>query len=648
MSHDRATAFAFRRWPSILLLTTAATWSAGCATEQPSTAPYIAEPTSLNVVNAATPGSAAVGLSGAPVLVVSRSAPAKCLTVAGTVPAPGAQLVITSCAPADTRQWFVRTPASELRTTGGLCVTAPSGDGQTATLGACNGATVQHWAYTVAGQFQTASARCLDIWQAQASDGTRVIRWPYNGNTNQQWDLDSARVAGVTQTASVRLNATTEILSLGDTVQLTAAALNAAGGVIAGRTVMWSTGNAQVATVSSTGVVTAIAAGATAVTATVDGRTATAAVTVGSRRQVTVVPGQSIQAAVDANAAGTLFLIKAGVHHGQSVVPKDSDAFVGETGTVLTGDDVTPYAFRWADGRFPRGVRIARLVVEHYAPGKQMGAILAGGADAAHATRGWTVDSCEVRYNAGGGVRLGDRMQVLHSNIHHNAQIGLVGLGDSVRVEGNEIAYNNYGAAYDFLWEAGGVKFVLTNWLAVRNNYVHHNTGPGLWADIDNRSTLVEGNRVEDNAGVGIIEEISRSAVIRDNVVQRNGAGYHVWLHGSGILVQNSSDVEIYGNTVAANYNGITAIQQNRGSGIYGPWVTRNVYVHDNDVTMTQGLTGFAQDVGDNTLFSAATMRFEHNRYVITGLATPFAWANTWVSVTQWNGYGQDATGTFR
>ena len=83
--------------------------------------------------------------------------------------------------------------------------------------------------------------------------------------------------------------------------------------------------------------------------------------------------------------------------------------------------------------------------------------------------------------------------------------------------------YNNARFAYSMDFEAGGTKFVKSDGLVARGNFVHHNGGPGLWSDIDNIRTLYEGNRVEDNAREGIVHEISYSAVIRGNTVLRNG-----------------------------------------------------------------------------------------------------------------------------
>ena len=283
---------------------------------------------------------------------------------------------------------------------------------------------------------------------------------------------------------------------------------------------------------------------------------------------MSILPGQSIQAAVNANGAGTTYLIKAGRHSRQSVLPKSGDAFRCEPGAILDGENLTAHAFTRSGGD-PDNVRIVGCVIERYAPPAQMGAILAGGHAASDGTSGWIVDSTEVRNNANLGIRLGARMKVRWSYVHHNGQLGIGGTGDDILIEGNEIAYNNPSNLGDLNFEAGGTKFVLTNRLVVRNNFVHHNTGPGLWTDIDNDATLFEGNLVEDNLREGIVTEISYSAIIRNNTVRRNGLGDSrsaAWLWGAGIGIHASggTGIEIYGNVLEGNAHGIALIQQNR------------------------------------------------------------------------------------
>ena len=88
-------------------------------------------------------------------------------------------------------------------------------------------------------------------------------------------------------------------------------------------------------------------------------------------------------------------------------------------------------------------------------------------------------------------------------------------------------------------------------------------------------------------------------------------------------------------------------MQQNRGSGAYGPHEISNLYVHDNAVTMTQGQTGLVQDIGDPSYFTSRNNRFDHNQYQLGTSSSYFTWMNGSRNETQWKGYGLDVTGTF-
>jgi parallel beta-helix repeat protein len=351
---------------------------------------------------------------------------------------------------------------------------------------------------------------------------------------------------------------------------------------------------------------------------------------------IPVTPGTNIQAAVEAYPAGTAFFLEAGIHMGQSIEPKAGNSFIGAPGAVLDGGNVTVYAFEnTADN-----VRIEGLEIRNYNNPPQMGAIKAGGHSPGESTSGWQIIDNDIHHNAGAGVRIGSMMLLSGNHIHHNRQLGVGGIGTSTVIANNDISYNNYLNDYDAGWEAGGTKFVKTNGLVVRNNVVHHNNGPGLWTDIENSNTLYENNHVYDNRDTGIFHEISYSAVIRGNRVERNGS--EKW-GAAGILVAASSNVEIYGNTVVDNGNAIVATQQNRGG-----YTLDHLNVHDNTVRYTnnkQGWVGVLQDVGDTGVFSR-NIRFEGNTYeFVDGKLNRFAWMNATRSWAEWQSYGNDLTG---
>lgn len=447
------------------------------------------------------------------------------------------------------------------------------------------------------------------------------------------------------------------------------------------------------------------------------------------------------QTIVNANPAGTVYLLKSGTHRLDSITAKTGDTFVGETGAVLSGakalasesfvvtaegfwriggqthtpaarvggcqttladnpagtvawattyagcdyaeelfrddvrqlhvttaaqlgpgkwyfDDAADQIFvgdnpighvietsvtTFAFNKGPNTVTIRNLTIEKYASTAQYGCINA------EDTTGWVVEDSVMRNCHSGGIRIGHGTQVLRSLITRNGEIGVVGIGDNVRVEDCEISWNN-GAHFDPGWEGGGSKFVLTNNLIVRNNWWHHNEGPGLWLDIYNINYTLDGNLVEDNQQMGIFTEISYAGVISNNTVRRNGLAYWVpgYVWGAGILNAASPNVEVFGNVVSDNRGGINGIQQNRGTGSFGPHEIENFYVHDNTITMSQGAgspvwSGLSVDVADDTYWTSRNNRFRNNTYFLDNDTFYFTWNWTgYVSFAAWQGYGHD------
>ena len=107
--------------------------------------------------------------------------------------------------------------------------------------------------------------------------------------------------------ATVVVTPAAQTLYEGQTAQLQAEPLDDAGHPLVGRIVQWTTTNAAVATVTSTGLVTAHALGSATIRATVEGKTGSNALTVGPRppnavvvtpAQVLVQPGKTSQLSV--------------------------------------------------------------------------------------------------------------------------------------------------------------------------------------------------------------------------------------------------------------------------------------------------------------------------------------------------------------
>jgi parallel beta-helix repeat protein len=294
----------------------------------------------------------------------------------------------------------------------------------------------------------------------------------------------------------------------------------------------------------------------------------------------------------------------------------------------------------------PSNVTVKGLVIEEFANPMQTGAISSG--------QGWIVRDNVVKFNNGVGIYSGAHNTVKGNNIHHNGQMGLTGQGAGILIEDNEIAYNNINGA-NWAWEGGGSKWVRTTGLIVRGNHSHHNQGPGLWTDIENIDTVYEDNLVEHNLVQGIIHEISYDAIIRNNTVRNNGFGHPAtssyW--GAGIEIWQSPNVEVYGNLVENNAHGIMAMMTPRGSGAFGTYELRNLFVHDNTIKVTteNGRSGLATYGGSgNEFYTSKNNRFRDNNYTLKNVnqGLHFKWSPGYITAGQWKAAGNDSGGSFQ
>jgi Right handed beta helix region len=311
-------------------------------------------------------------------------------------------------------------------------------------------------------------------------------------------------------------------------------------------------------------------------------------------------------------------------------------------GTNPAGHVTEISALRSAFSGPASNVTIQDLVIEKYA------SIAGYGAVAGQGSSGWVISNSELCLNHGMGLRVGSSMQVLDNKFHDNGQMGLGGSGSNIVVDSNEIYRNNY-AGYDWGWEAGGTKFTFTTGLVVRNNFVHNNDGPGLWTDIDNQDTLYEGNRTSENKVAGIIHEISYHAVIENNLIENDGYspnGTSFW-YGGGILVSNSSDVEIYSNTVTDCMNGIGGIQADRGTdpntGL--PYTLQNLNIHNNIITQQTGdAAGIVKaSTFDDSVYTSWGNHLQDNTYNLSDLTyLYFYWLDQNWTFTQWQTYASE------
>jgi parallel beta-helix repeat protein len=287
-------------------------------------------------------------------------------------------------------------------------------------------------------------------------------------------------------------------------------------------------------------------------------------------------------------------------------------------------------------------VKIRGLTIEKFANAAGVGAV--------NATTGWVIEDNVVRLNHAIGIQGG--AVIRNNKVERNGELGISLYGGrGALVESNELAFNNY-AGFNTSWEAGGGKFMRTDNLVVRGNYVHDNRGWGIGSDSDNRGTLYENNRIVRNAGTGIVVETSFDTVIRGNTIRNNGFGFKGGLTGAGIYLNTSQNVDIVGNVIDHNFQGIGIASFDRGKGLHGLFATKNNYVHGNTIVLRPGgATGLASDRQAD--YTSNNNRFEKNRYALCGKA----WFAIWngrngyrysPNAADWRAAGFDVNSSFK
>lgn len=368
----------------------------------------------------------------------------------------------------------------------------------------------------------------------------------------------------------------------------------------------------------------------------------------------------TIQTMVNNAPGGTTFCLAAGTYSKQHITPKSGDKFIGQIGTVLDGASVTNRAFA-STSKTPN-VTVSNMIVQNYIGGYQVPAI-----DGQNAT-GWVVTNTEVRTNDGSGVAFAGGALIQYNYIHHNLELGYgSNPGDGIQILDNEISFNNYTNKYDCGDECGGGKLWGTTNAKLSYNYTHDNHGPGMWDDFNNTGIEYSFNRVENNWSMGIFHEIGYAASIHDNSITGNGTSTArgpncTWLWCAGILISASGStpgsVEIYNNTITtpSSYgNAVALIQQNRtGQGTdqpsQGPWLVKNVHVHDNtfDLHNGGGIGGVTDFTAGNAMFVSGVNTFTNNHYILgSNTSHEFWWNGTQMNATLWKALGFDVNGTF-
>jgi parallel beta-helix repeat protein len=345
---------------------------------------------------------------------------------------------------------------------------------------------------------------------------------------------------------------------------------------------------------------------------------------------VVIAPGASIQQAIDANPAGTVFQLQAGTWTlSSTLVPKDGDVFTGagEGQTVITG---TAGINGFDSKSKVSNVVVSQLTVKGFADGIRTGT-------------GWIVDGVEAAFNEIGIHMYGDDAVVRNSYAHDNGVFGVHGTRSTgQQLLSSEVSYNHTDSSVSSGY-SGGAKWVYASGLVIQGNNIHDNYGNGLWLDNETSGALVSANTVRGNEEDGLRLEISHDNVIQSNQVSANG--------GQAIDLVNSRDNVVTGNTISGPSSQdvvFRMIGNGRVDDAGNEYVNAGNRADHNTIT----LVSTSQQVG--VIRSAGTTygnSFDANTYVVPSpSAAYFKWwdgsTNQRVDWSTWRGtYGQDLNG---
>jgi hypothetical protein len=311
------------------------------------------------------------------------------------------------------------------------------------------------------------------------------------------------------------------------------------------------------------------------------------------------------------------------------------------------------------------------LTIEEFAAPLELGAVdpTSGGGGNPDASLDWAVENCEILLSHALGVHINYGIQILNSYIHNNGQMGIGGGTGSetaksgVLASGNTITYNNY-ANVSPAFGAGGVKFGTTLGAIVRGNTIANNAGAAIHFDVDSKSPLVDGNTVTDNVG-GVVYEVSlATAVVRNNILQRNNGPIDSSGPAWNLESPNSAGVNAYCNLIEMNNlageQGFVVTASDRGDDPNPPFeylTSTGNYFHHNTVIWDSGATGVVGYMqGDPTNqpnFFADNTPPDYNTYHLSSLsATDFMYdnndsgSNSRKTFAEYQSAGADINGT--
>ncbi len=295
-----------------------------------------------------------------------------------------------------------------------------------------------------------------------------------------------------------------------------------------------------------------------------------------AQAQVTMSPGNNLQAIVNSHPENTTFVLQPGVYRLQSIQPQNGDTFIGQPGAILSGAQLLtsfiPVGNLWAvTGQTQQGQTNGMCDAAHPAciypedlffdnrPLLRVTSLSAVASGMwyfdypnqtiyfADNPTGHTVETSTTR-NAFSGSATNVTIQGLVIEKYAiPAQFGAIGdqnPGSNWTITNNEVRWNH------------GTGITLGNGSQAIQNYVHNNGQKGIGAVGSNQAAI--GNEIAYNnyagfdicweAGGAKFSAVAGLVVRANNVHDNNGPGLWVDIDSMNVLIES--------NTVTSNYGG--------------------------------------------------------------------------------------------
>lgn len=362
---------------------------------------------------------------------------------------------------------------------------------------------------------------------------------------------------------------------------------------------------------------------------------------------VTLTPTSNWQAVLDRHPAGTAYRLQAGRYDRFRVRPETGDRFYGDGAVVLDGKGSVNFAFAGFEARADN-VLIQGVEVTGYNPGTEgvCTEVCPWGAIDGRQRKGWIIRNVHTHRNAAAGASIGpgfivegvraerNGTQGLQSHGGYNSSSGYA-TGMRTIIRDSYLIGNKTNAKLDPFFEGGGTKLGF-NGLRVHNNEVRDNNGPGLWLDVDNRNVEVDHNLVVNNAGVGILYEVSQGpARIHRNVVRDTRLWERYGYPGGAIEVNQAANVVIEHNEVVGGHDGLKVIEGTH------PQDSTNVVFRNNQV---RNVRRYQAEIACAECNRRADVLFDGNRY--SGGGDSWAVLGNRMAFRQWQSAGNDQKGS--